>query len=453
MQRLFQTGRIQTTYLEVSMKRFTVLLICVIFAIFALIASCDLFVEQDSESSYNATIAWNSGLRANNYTDTILDNGFIYFFERPEGYDHVNIYTLTKLDAETGALIWRTHEFRNMLFCQPVIIEEYIYVFFEPHFIRSYHMETGELSATINVDLNNQNMDMEWNATGNQHYIYFGLSSRDYTNCFVRFDVNQIYRLQDPATIQDIPPAIIWQPETDGAIWAKPVVYKNTVYTGTFSGSYEFSEYKWPVELAGFDIDTKQMVFHKTLGIADDGQWYDNGVARNPLFIHDDILYYLSWSVSAYNLKTGDLIWRHRFTNTAPQDMYHATCSLQPIYYKGKLYYTGGEADTVEGDPFGGYRNINCIDASNGKLIWNAIAKDSESLDTNPIITHNKLYMAQYHGLWVYNLDNGKLIGVDRSFVGAGTGRNILYKDYMICVRYDSINDDAAKMVAVYVGK
>jgi len=41
---------------------------------------------------------------------------------------------------------------------------------------------------------------------------------------------------------------------------------------------------------------------------------------------------------------------------------------------------------------------------------------------------------------------------VDKSFCGTGLGRNVLYNDYMICVR-ENRDTGEGKLVAVYVGK
>jgi outer membrane protein assembly factor BamB len=73
-------------------------------------------------------------------------------------------------------------------------------------------------------------------------------------------------------------------------------------------------------------------------------------------------------------------------------------------------------------------------------------------LNTNPIIANGKLYVSQGSGLRVYKPETGKLMGVDKSFCGMAWGLNVLYKDYMICVREDRKTGDG-KLVAVYVGK
>ena len=137
------------------------------------------------------------------------------------------------------------------------------------------------------------------------------------------------------------------------------------------------------------------------------------------------------------------------FTDDLPNHKWYDGRPLQAVFSNGKIYYTSNNFDS----PLG-YRNIQCIDAATGKLVWNTITKNSESLHTNPVITHKRLYVSQYYGLFVFEPESGKLIGVDRSFCGAGfLGRNILYNDYMICVQIDDSDTGGGRMVAVYVGK
>jgi outer membrane protein assembly factor BamB len=161
-------------------------------------------------------------------------------------------------------------------------------------------------------------------------------------------------------------------------------------------------------------------------------------------------LYYLSWAISAYNLKTGKQLYLKEFSlsNTSNNEgFYHAGGAVDKVFYKGKIYYTNGSSFR------NGFRNINCIDAETGKLVWHDIYKYSESLGINPIIAHGKMYVPQFMGIRVYNPDNGKLIGVDTSFCGFGTGgRCLLYNDYMITAR---VNRDTgeSQIVAVYVGE
>jgi hypothetical protein len=86
-------------------------------------------------------------------------------------------------------------------------------------------------------------------------------------------------------------------------------------------------------------------------------------------------------------------------------------------FYKGRIYYTYGV-----GNPFADhdYRNIQCIDAKTGNLIWNDISKNSESHGTNPIVAYNRVYVPEGNGMRVYDTETGRLIGV-------AIARNFLY--------------------------
>ena len=418
-----------------------------IFAISLVFFSCNLFVKNspDSEPPYKAKIAWDSGLVSNSHRSTIIDGDSVYFYERPPEYNSVNVYTLTRLDAVTGALIWRSPTFTNIIFCPPVALGSYIYVFIDPNVICCFNKENGELSAITQANIENADSVMSWNVTGYGQYLYFGL--RGISRCFVRLDVNDIDH-GDPETIQTIVPEILWQPETGKSVTAKPVVYDNTVYTGTYDPLLTGL-----IELAGFNIDTKEMVFYKAFGgiedvLAGNISNPDKGayIDANPILIHDDVLYYLGWSIAAWNLKTGKRLYRHVFTDDVPNaKRYYANGGImQAVFYKGKIYYTNISSYTELG-----YRNIHCIDAATGTLVWNDIAKDSASLITIPLIAHGRLYVCQSVGLRVYEPETGRLIGVDKSFEGADMDRNVLYGDYMICLRYNK----GYTLVAVDVGK
>ena len=279
--------------------------------------SC-VFLTNDSsdEPSYTAKIAWDSGLVSNFFRSTIMDGDSVYFFERPPGYNSVNVYTLTKLDAATGGLIWRSPIFTNIVFCPPVAIDSYIYVFLDPNVICCFDKDTGELSAIVQANIEDKDSVMRWNVSAYGQYLYFGL--RGNNRCFVRLDINGI-DYNNPELIQTVVPEILWQPETGNSVQAKPVIYNNTVYTCTFGPETK------PVELAGFDIDTKEMVFYQTFGgiedvLAGNIPFPDTGAytATSPILIHDGILYYLSWSIAAWNLTNGERLYRHVFTDDIP---------------------------------------------------------------------------------------------------------------------------------------
>jgi outer membrane protein assembly factor BamB len=413
-----------------------------IFVVCLLFSSCDSITnETDNEPPYTAKIAWDSGLISNYYQSHTVEGDSVYFYECPPGYTVPGVYNLTRLDAETGRLIWRSKIFYNIVLCQPIVNGDHVYVFLEPNVIACFDRETGEHTAIAKVDIENKELKMVANITLYNHHLYFGFWN--YTNEYlVRLNIHDIEH-GDSETMQTLTPEVLWEPETKCNVQAKPVVHNNIVYTSTVS---HFNM----VELAGFDINTKQRVFHTTFGVLEDGDvpFPETGGDRDPILIHGDILYYLSWSVAAWNLKTGKQLYRHVFSWDIPKPLNYMPTDIliQPVYYNGKIYYTSRASYTPNS-----YRNIHCIDAATGKLVWNDIAKGSVTLSTNPIIAHDRLYITQHNGLRVYEPKTGKLIGVDKSFWGESMGRNVLYKDYMICAR-ENRNGDGI-MVAVYVGK
>jgi len=411
-----------------------------IFVLCFTFVSCDFSRSYNSEEwpPYTTNIAWDSGIYSNYYFSHIVDDDYVYFYERPPGYTTVNIYTLTKLDARTGEFIWRAKPmFSNIIICPPVAVGGHIYVFLEDSGFICFDKESGKHTATVEVKVNNEKfVRMTGTPVVYDQYLYMCIWDR-IGSYFNRIDVNTVNH-EDAGSPQFFKPEIIWEPKSVPR--AKPVVHNNTIYTATWS------EYD-PVEFAGFDLNTKQMVFYETFGGPDGTIFPEKGGYVNPIFINGDTLYYLNYFLSAWNINTGKLLFRHVFTwhHSDNSHDYSAPSLNQAVYYQEKIYYSSKANDAL------GFRNIHCINAKTGKPVWNTIAKGSVTLDSNVIINRDRLYIAQHQGFFVYNPANGKLIGVDRSFYGADAGSNVLYNDYMICVRKD--NGWEGKLVAVYVGK
>jgi outer membrane protein assembly factor BamB len=423
--------------------------IVLLLAISLLSFSCDFVTEKnETEPSYTAKIAWDSGLISSYYQSHTVEGDSVYFYELPPGYNEPGIYNLTRIDAETGSFIWRSKIFYDIVLCQPIIVGDYAYVFLEPNIIVCFDRETGEHTAIAEVDIEGKDWRIESNVIFYKQYLYFGFWS-NHGQYFVRLSISDIKHGVDPENIQTLTPEILWEVEPIGFVNVKPVVHNNIMYINT-TQYYDLDLNLNPVQLAGFDINTKEMVYHQVFGGPEDGDvpFPETGGEKNAVLIHGDKLYYLSWSIAAWDLKTGKQLYRHVFTNDIPESLnYMPTPSqIQPVYYKNKIYYTSKSSYTPNS-----HRNIHCIDAATGKLVWNDIAKDSVTLSTNPIIAHDRLYITQHNGLRVYEPKTGKLIGVDKSFWGESMGRNVLYKDYMICVR-ENRNGDGI-MVAVNVGK
>ena len=428
-----------------------------IFALCLLTSSCYLFEKEDEggEPYYKAKIAWDTGLVSNDYQSQMLDGDSVFFYERPPGYNTVNIYALTRLDVKTGSFIWRSNRiFSSALHCPPLAIGGYIYVFLYPNRILCFNRETGALTAQAQVWIDNKSLTWHDNVIEYQGNIYLGLRKGG-VGYFIRFPADLIDKKGDPDTVQEIPPQVLWEPVTGGYAFAKPVVHNNIIYTSTMSWAANFyitnPADKKPVELAGFDADNGKMIFHRAFGgpedIAANAIFPEEGDRKTPLFIHGDVLYYLGLSIAAWDLNTGEMLYRHIFPKGTPDHLLYGSETKQAVFYKGRIYFTSSE-----GSSLGDFSNLHCIDAATGELVWNVMPKGSESTQTNPIIANDKLYISLHYGFRVYEPENGKLLGVDKSFCGTGFGSNILYNDYMICIRVDSDGLNG-RLVAVDLSK
>ncbi|MDR2955015.1 MAG: PQQ-binding-like beta-propeller repeat protein [Prevotella sp.] len=386
--------------------------------------------NSDKEPSYKASIVWESNTNVISFpSDIAIADSNVYVYENTESEEVIS-FRLSKLNAKTGEVMWRTESFSKWPSCPPQIIGEYAYVFlFQSSLIHSYDIETGKLAAIIETDTENNGMEIESNPIVYGNYLFFGIYNGPMGSYLARLDVTTIDYSKNHSEFQFIDPEIIWVPELGGFAWTEPIIRNNVIYCRSYAGITSDD----PIELAGINMDTKQVVFHQRID-------YDNGQEHYPLLIHEDIIYILGHSLSAYNLNTGEQLFLKTFTGAEPDNEWYAAIfsSLGKVYHKGKIYYTNSYSDVI------------CIDAKTGKLAWKERVPLVESLGTNPIIVNDKMYVPYAGGLRVYDTNTGKLIGVDKSFEGHGQGKNILYNNYMIAVKHDS--SGIGKVVAINLG-
>jgi outer membrane protein assembly factor BamB len=415
---------------NVRKKTFIKMSMFICFSLF--ISCCKLFNTDEpsdkaggEEPAYTAKIAWKSDTTLVEFAYTIMDEGAIYLFDGAAMNSLLMGHILVKLDAQTGRTIWKTDMGNPPEFTPLVIIENYIYVNLPVNGLYCFDKRDGALVARALFDIDNQSLEIYRNVTAHENFLYFGIGNYSKNNYFARVDTNRIVK-DGGQTEQHIEPEVIWRPVYDRAIVTKPAFHNGIVYIHSFGRDGD------PVELAGINLTTKAIEFNKEYGLAGDGEYYDNGWNYHSLYIHEDILYYIGSMISAYNLKTvdRDCLYSKIFSPEMPQkEFYSSVASLDVTFHNGRIYYT-----SEDGNPFGDhdYRNIHCIDAKTGNLVWNDISVNSEGHGTNPIIANNRMYVPEGNGLRVYEPDTGRLIGVDKSFSGFAGGRNFLYGDLMI---------------------
>jgi outer membrane protein assembly factor BamB len=275
---------------------------------------------------------------------------------------------LVKLDAQTGDTIWKTEMYTVPEFASPVVIGNYVYVLIPPNAVFCFDKQDGGLAAKALFDIDNQPLEIYWSFTGYENFLYFGIGDNSRDNYFARVDTNSIQK-DGGQMEQCVEPEIVWRSKYDKSIITKPAFHNGIVYTHT----EVFVKDGDPIELAGINMTTNAVEFYREFGLWSNGEYYDYGWNFHSLYVQDDILYYIGSSISAYNLKTAarDLLYSKIFTLDTPQkEVYSSATCLDVTFYKGRIYYTSGV-----GNPFADhdYRNIHCIDAKTGNLIWNDI--------------------------------------------------------------------------------
>jgi hypothetical protein len=374
------------------------------------------------------------------FSRMIIENEYVYFHETQK-----NNATpmLCKLNAQTGQIAWKVPSDYSSL-AHPVINGDYLYVFMNTNYFLCFEKETGAIAARVVVDINNQRLSMPWGIARYENYLYFGIGNYTSNNYFARLDTGLI-NMERRTSEQRLEAEALWSSQYDFAVCSAPVFYNNAVYFHTF-----VRDKSRPVELVGIHMETREQIFYYPFG-NEGGYSYEPGWGFNSLLLVDDILYFISASISAYNLTNGRRLYYKKFEiDMPPKKNYSAAYHVEATYYNGKIYYTTMSSNGVYD---WGYYNIFCIDAKTGNLAWGTIPKQSESLLVNPVIAHGKMYITHGYGLKVYNPENGKLIGADKNFCGNAVERNILYGDYLITTRDDFAANRRFTVVAIYVGK
>jgi len=350
------------------------------------------------------------------------DESGIYVYSCKER--DITTVKLNKLDWNTGRIIWSTGYFEEVSLYQPIIEGGYIYVTLDNNVILCFDKENGNQLARFRITYNNQDVWRTSNYYLYQNYFYFGCGEINIDDFYLaRINIGSIIK-DGTSHEQFLEPELLWQSRYNGRIRSRPLVYNDIAYCNTVTLDPDI-----PVELAGININTKEEVLYDSFGV--NGSYIlDHGWENNLFYEEDSILYYLSWSIAAYETMNYKKLYHIVFDIDTPKNKnYGAGDFLDVTFYNNKIYYTTSGTNYL-GDT--GSRNIFCINETNGKLVWSDIPKNSESLGGKPIIYDNKVFIPHMNGIRVYNADSGKLLGVEKSIEGEAWCFNQLNGSAMI---------------------
>jgi len=391
-----------------------------------LFSTCPIFINNntnDEEPDYNIPIIWKSDIQRPFSFNMTSDESGIYVYSYKQN-DFTSV-KLNKLDWNTGRTIWSTDYFEEVSLYQPIIKDGYIYATLDGSVILCFDKENGDKLARIKITYDNKNVWVTSNYYLYQNYLYFGCGE-------INIDDFHLARVNIDSIIKDgalpeqlLEPELLWQSRYNGRIRTRPLVHNDIAYCNTVTLELDI-----PIELAGININTKEEVLYDSFG-GDRDYFIDHGYGNNSFYEKDGILYYLNWSIAAYDTANYQKLYHIVFEFDTPKERkYMAGDYLDVTFYNNKIYYTN-DASNYLGDT-DGKRNIFCINERDGTLVWSAIPRMSESLGGKPIIYNNKVFIPHMNGVRVYNADNGNLLGVEKSIRGKGVCFNQLKGSTMI---------------------
>ena len=434
----------------------SILLLCLLF-------SCCKFDEKpntaETEPIYTPSVAWTLDTGAYKMMTRGEQFGRCFYISESNWYfktesDPLN-QKLAKIDLETGFYIWQTEieEYEEKTYA--VVWEDKVFVLYRNGIMRCYDDSNGDTLASIRFgETERESLDnacFTMRMLVYEKYMYWINFVQDFSRPWgvMRFDPSLIDFSLDPYEEQLIMPSLIWQ-NTEQGILVEPVLsedgilYFNT-YNSDFQNGFGFS-LLGAIDCNAID-NNAALLWQRELN--------SSGLSRNCLYIKDDKIFVIDALLGCYNRNSGEPIYEHLQTlEDVKKEVGITSCSgLIGLFYDGgMIYYTGqnyfGSGSTM-GIPEKYVKNIFCIDARNGKLVWADMPPGGGSLGTRPIVHNGKAYVITDCGLRVYNSKTGTLIGVDTSVINSGEDPNALWDGKIIYFHYDYTRR-VAVLTAIY---
>jgi len=400
-----------------------------------LLSSCfifELFTEtNEEESNYELNIAWQTKTYyQRSWSYPIISDGFAYYVEEVLK-NNSDYCRLIKINLDTGELIWRTKDVNVQYTDQIQKIGDYIYCSLcDREIILVFNDNDGTLAATVSLkdDVTSSKVGPYFKHTAvYNNYIFWGNvnSPKWEYQGLMRFDTNLINFSVDPNEKQNIKPELVWQTTQQNAIWTNILVNNGVVYfltprhdfdagTGTVKISY----------LIAMDAETKEIIWQRER----DFGWGDR---ENSLLINSDRLYVIDRNISCYNINTGEPYYEKN-----DKEYIDAGSDLKGLFfYNNKIYYTTQKTKATSTSPGvdpNRVKNVICIDADTGNLVWGDFIKTIYNIFTFPLVDNGKAYVVTYEGLYIYNAETGKLLGVNKTIKNRSNNHNLLYNNMVI---------------------
>lgn len=394
------------------------------------------------------------------------DDPFVYgdyavLIEGKKYVDENKYFYLSKIDLLDGTKIWETEKYycfpgseNKIVNGRPVKCGSYIFVIVpagDDDFadLLIFNESDGSFFQKIS------DLDIKGSATlipYKEKYLFWQSwdwendISNPATDCSVIHKFN-IEKMQEEKFVSKIHGNILsdlYIDESSGG----GVLYYETMggYDFDYGGGYPYP--KINPEVGAYDCETGNLIWtHKIENSVWPGM-------QESLLINDNNLYVMDYGLVCLDKRNGKVKYENLmetidFTNAYNGDVFRGE-SPYMFFYDNKIFCTNGSSWSGEAWRDKYYKNIQCLNANNGKLIWGDLPYDSCSLGGRPAVINNRLFVATYYqGVRVYNPKNGTLLGVDPTILNGGEGKNPVYKDLFLTITTNDSEWSKCSLVAL----
>jgi len=365
--------------------------------------------------SYETKVLWERGmLRVSTDSPPLIEGENLYF-----PFDYMGGSSITKINLESGKVLWETDGLWDHDREQLQKIGEHIYFPVETGLVYVLNDSDGKLAATVMLGNNRaeaRSNRVAWDSTAASGTSLFwsGPFHRDVPEQGVlRLDTNNIDFSKAPDEIQAIIPDLVWSSQNESYIHANIISDNGTLYF--ISSTYIRSAIQHIPVLIALNADTLEVRWNRKMLHIIDPYYY-------PLFINGENVIVFDKTISCYNKSTGEPIYENMQLKYNHSDWIMKNSTL----YNNRLFYT-----TSDG--------IVSINADTGTLAWYTPAEDDIYFDHFQV-NKGKMYHLRKDGLYVYNADNGNLLGMDNKFKYTYSIEqfDLIYKDTVILMNEQS---------------
>jgi outer membrane protein assembly factor BamB len=425
--------------MEAIMRR--TLFFLVLFGLAILTTTCNLFLwaripntpsningpETLPEPVFTPEILWETEIEsAGTFSDPLYTDGYVYIQETSLPSEN-DFSRLLKIRLSDGEIVWKTADLPVRSTGNVIKHGQYLYI---PVFGRLYVYSDsdGELLATIRFDENvadarKKGLWYQASIMSGPYLLWGNLNTDDRSQMgLMRLDTRHIDFSRPCDEEQVIVPGLVWSMPEGAPIWTQMVEEAGIVYLLTSNRDYVFGS--GVGYLAAIEAATCRVIWQREMP-------HTRGDRTYSLAINGDKLHVLDMAPSCYNKNTGAALYENDLRTQIMNKDYCLAASyfLRGItVYNNRLYYcTGMHSNTASQEP--GLlpemvKNVICLDADTGALVWGDLVPKSVTFETFPVISEGKAYVVTNNGLRVYDADTGTLLGVDYTVESAGAEVN-----------------------------